>query len=122
LATILDAWIGAFFIHGKRLRQAFEQFAKLTRRSIEEAERILSDLPPTRRKALLEARAKQRTDRDSMDKARSEIERVFFEILQACPETAGVFELNGSIPAEGWGKQNMEIDFLSISLKIEIRE
>jgi hypothetical protein len=55
------------------------------------------------------------------DQARSAAERFLFELLQALPETAGLFELNAS-PGFRFGHSDAEVDLLarSLSLALEI--
>lgn len=53
------------------------------------------------------------------DEARSAAERCLFEILEACEETRGAFELNGTI--EAWfGPRRAEIDLLARALRVAV--
>ncbi len=68
-------------------------------------------------------RAKSRdpeTQVQALDAARSEAERLFFRLLEICPATSGLFELNRQISVAGWFRSQMEIDLLCESLKIAV--
>jgi very-short-patch-repair endonuclease len=52
--------------------------------------------------------------------ARSEAERLFLRMLELCPQTAGLFRLNGKVEIEGWATPQMEIDLLCDSLRIAV--
>ena len=54
------------------------------------------------------------------DQARSAAERFLFEMLEACPETAGLFELNGRLDFSFGGSHAMEIDLGSRELRVAI--
>lgn len=54
------------------------------------------------------------------DQARSAAERFLFEMLEACPETAGLFELNGRLDFAFGGSHAMEIDLGSRALRVAV--
>jgi len=75
-----------------------------------------SDVP------LAEARAPAILDRESHDDdpARSAAERFLFERLESFPETAGLFELNGTLDFRFGPTQWIEVDLVARSLKLAV--
>jgi very-short-patch-repair endonuclease len=71
---------------------------------------------------LAESRAPAVLDRDfdDDDPARSAAERFLFEQLESLPETAGLFELNGTLDFRFGPTQWIEVDLVARSLKLAV--
>lgn len=71
---------------------------------------------------LAESRAPAILDRESDDDdpARSAVERLLFERLESFPETAGMFELNGTLDFRFGPTQWIEVDLVARSLKLAV--
>ena len=71
---------------------------------------------------LAESRAPAILDRDfdDDDPARSAAERFLFERLESSPETAGLFELNGTLDFRFGPTQWIEVDLVARSLKLAV--
>jgi very-short-patch-repair endonuclease len=54
------------------------------------------------------------------DPARSQAERYLFERLQAHPETADLFELNGILAVDGDWNGSLEVDLLAHSVRVAL--
>ncbi len=59
-------------------------------------------------------------DLDDDDPARSAAERFLFEQLESLPETAGLFELNGTLDFRFGPTQWIEVDLVARSLKLAV--
>ncbi len=72
--------------------------------------------------SLVESPAPAILDRESDDDdpARSTAERFLFERLESSPETAGLFELNGTLDFRFGPTQWIEVDLVARSLKLAV--
>jgi hypothetical protein len=72
--------------------------------------------------SVTESRASAILDRESDDDdpARSAAERLLFERLESSPETAGLFELNGTLDFRFGPTQWIEVDLVARSLKLAL--
>jgi hypothetical protein len=65
--------------------------------------------------------SKQEPSRENQDRARSAAERFLFGVLEAMPDTSGLFELNGNVEGIEFGPSGTaEIDLLSRRLRIAL--
>jgi hypothetical protein len=67
------------------------------------------------------AQSKEEPSQESEGRARSAAERFLFSVLEAMPETSGLFELNGTVEGIEFGPSgSAEIDLLSRTLRIAL--
>ena len=65
--------------------------------------------------------SKEEPSRENEDRARSAAERFLFSVLEAMPETTGLFELNGNVEGTEFGPSgSAEVDLLSRRLRIAL--